>query len=558
MIPIFGRILQYIQGEITDNRASVFLIADILLYHASSLANCWSQHESLCLGFEARAAFTRLVYDKCLKLTLNQCDRIESGYLSSLISTDSYSFDMFAEYGVRVLGSILRFIMVFTFCYLYIDTFAAIAICVYLTAYALIPVYLIGLRLIRKHINRKVDERLRNLAIYCRFAQTFKMCCLDTVIYKVMYRLNKKETLLCALKNIVEANSCTMPPLLHSFITLAYILISFKAHGNLPSGVKVYQLMAMSPILRFNFGSDKLGEDADLNCEHLGRQSYNVNNDSYYVQNIIFTAIPNVELYQSMAMSSILLFNFGSDKLDEDVDLNCEHLVRQSENVNNDSFNTQNIIFTARPNVERYKAVIYACCLIEGCIECMNEQTASNSDEDTDSSCTQQDYDFELITLDKVARRYSMCSQHENSEVGGFAPKPRTVDAVGWIKLLGKLMTPNKIGAAIVPFLILFWCGSHTFRILSEYWLSRWLSTEKENDTKQFSDNAYETFYLGYLFGFVICAGSVLLIITGMIGYDTFYAHSKGLAKVMGSYSFIFEKVLRGLFSSILSEKSVL
>ncbi|KAL7673228.1 hypothetical protein ACOME3_008096 [Neoechinorhynchus agilis] len=545
MIPIFGRILQYIQGEITDNRASVFLIADILLYHASSLANCWSQHESLCLGFEARAAFTRLVYDKCLKLTLNQCDRIESGYLSSLISTDSYSFDMFAEYGVRVLGSILRFIMVFTFCYLYIDTFAAIAICVYLTAYALIPVYLIGLRLIRKHINRKVDERLRNLAIYCRFAQTFKMCCLDTVIYKVMCRLNKKETLLCALKNIVEANSCTMPPLLHSFITLAYILISFKAHGNLPSGVKVYQLMAMSPILRFNFGSDvitfftrfsevklaierlqKLAEDVDLNCKHLVRQSENVNNDSHYA-----IELSSLSSSWDNEASFIILRNI-SLKIEKGT-----------------------LTYIVGPSKSGKTSLLFSILneLHIGCIECMNEQTASNSDEDTDSSCTQQDYDFELITLDKVARRYSMCSQHENSEVGGFAPKSRTVDAVGWIKLLGKLMTPNKIGAAIVPFLILFWCGSHTFRILSEYWLSRWLSTEKENDTKQFSDNAYETFYLGYLFGFVICAGSVLLIITGMIGYDTFCAHSKSLAKVMGSYSFIFEKVLRGITFNQLS-----
>ncbi|KAL7673404.1 hypothetical protein ACOME3_008263 [Neoechinorhynchus agilis] len=235
MNPIFGRILQYIKGEITDNRAWIFLASQILLYHASSLASCWSLYESLCLGFEARAAFTRLVYAKCLKLSLHQCDRIESGYLSSLISTDSYSFNMFAQFSVRVLGSILKFIMVFTFCYLYIDTFAAIAICVYLIAFALTPVYMIGLRLIRKRINKQVDTRLRNLTIYCRFVQTLKMCCLDTVIYEVICRLNKKETFFCALKNLVEANSCIFPPLLHSFITLTYIVTSFKTSGNLPS-----------------------------------------------------------------------------------------------------------------------------------------------------------------------------------------------------------------------------------------------------------------------------------------------------------------------------------
>ncbi|KAL7671765.1 hypothetical protein ACOME3_006668 [Neoechinorhynchus agilis] len=183
----------------------------------------------------------------------------------------------------------------------------------------------------------------------------------------------------------------------------------------------------------------------------------------------------------------------------------------------------------------------------------MNEQAAFKATDDSDSSHTEQDSDFELITLDKVARRYSMCSQNEESEIGGFILKSRTVDALGWIKLLGKLLMPNKIGAAIVPFLIIFWCGSHSFRILSEYWLSRWLSAENENGTKHLSDNAHKTFYLGYLLGFVICAGSVLLIIISLIGYDTFYTHSRSLARVMGSYSFIFEKVLRGVTFNRLS-----
>ncbi|KAL7671625.1 hypothetical protein ACOME3_006516 [Neoechinorhynchus agilis] len=580
-------------------------------HRQSSLASCWSLYESLCLGFEARAAFTRLVYAKCLKLSLHQCDGIESGYLSSLISTDGYSFDTFAQFSVRVLGSILKFIMVFTFCYLYIDTFAAIAICVYLIAFALSPVYMIGLRLIRKRINKQVDTRLRNLTIYCRFAQTLKMCCLDTVIYKVICRLNKKETFFCALKNLVEANSYTLPILLHSFITLTYIVISFKASGNLPSGVKVFQLMAVSPVLRLTIGGDvirfftrfsevklslqrlqKLAEDVDLNCHHLNRQSENTKNDSHYAIELSSLSSSwnneassiNIRNTSLQIERETLTYIIGPSKSGKTSllysILNELRIVSGSVNIHGSvSISTQtpwlfpgtirqNIIFTAIPNVERYKAVIYACCLIEvleagraatvitlkdGSIELMDEQSASNYDYDSDSQRTQRDSDFELLTLDKVARRYSMCSHNEESEIGGFILKPRTVDAVGWIKLLGKLFTPNKIGTAIVPFLILFWCGSHTFRILSEYWLSRWLSAETENGTKHLSDNAYETFYLGYLLGFVICAGLVLFIIITMIGYDTFYAHSRSLARVMGSYSFIFEKVLRGVTFNRLS-----
>ncbi|KAL7671766.1 hypothetical protein ACOME3_006669 [Neoechinorhynchus agilis] len=127
------------------------------------------------------------------------------------------------------------------------------------------------------------------------------MCCLDTVIYKVMCRLNKKETYLCALKNLVEANSCMLPIVLHSFMILTYIVTGLKAHGFLPSGVKVFQLMAVSPILRLNFGTDvirfftrfsevklaierlqKLAEDVDLNCDHIIHQPESVNNDSHY------------------------------------------------------------------------------------------------------------------------------------------------------------------------------------------------------------------------------------------------------------------------------------
>ncbi|KAL7672681.1 hypothetical protein ACOME3_007562 [Neoechinorhynchus agilis] len=545
MIPLFGRILQYIKGELTDNRAAVFLVSHISLYHASSLTSCWSLHESLCLGFEARAAFMRLVYAKCLRLSLHQCNRIESGYLSSLISTDSYSFDTFAQFGVRVLGGIVRFIVVFTFCYVYIDTFAAIAICVYFIAYALIPIYLICLRLIRKHINRKVDERLRNLAIYCRFAQTFKMCCLDTVIYKVMRRLHKKETFLCALKNLVEANSCTLPALFHSFITLTYIVTSFKAHGKLPSGVNVFQLMAVSPVLRLNFGSDairfftrfsevklaierlqKLAEDVDLNCNHIIRQPESVNNDSHYAIELssLTSSWDNEASFINLRNISLtiekgtLTYIVGPSKSGK-TSLLCSILnecrivsgivnIRGSVSISTQTpwlfpgTIRQNIIFTARPNVERVLDAGRAATVVtlkDGLIDCIYEQAASNSDEDSDSPRTQQDYDFELITLDKVARRYSMCSQHDKFETNGFALKPKTMDTLGWLKLLRKLFTPNKIGTAIVPFLILFWCGSHTFRILSEYWLSRWLSAENGNSTKQFSDNTYKTFYLGLL-----------------------------------------------------------
>ncbi|KAL7673471.1 hypothetical protein ACOME3_008327 [Neoechinorhynchus agilis] len=519
-------------------------------HRQSSLASCWSLYESLCLGFEARAAFTRLVYAKCLKLSLHQCDRIESGYLSSLISTDSYSFNMFAQFSVRVLGSILKFIMVFTFCYLYIDTFAAIAICVYLIAFALTPVYMIGLRLIRKRINKQVDTRLRNLTIYCRFAQTLKMCCLDTVIYKVICRLNKKETFFCALKNLVEANSCTLPILLHSFITLTYIVISFKASGNLPSGVKVFQLMAVSPVLRLTIGSDviifftrfsevklslerlqKLAEDVDMNCDHLNQRPENTKNDSHYAIDL-----SSLSSSWNNEASSINIRN-TSLKIERGT---LTYIIGPSKSGKTSLL--YSILNELRIVLDAGRAATVVT-LKDGSIELMDEESASNYDDDSDSPRTQQDSDFELITLDKVARRYSMCSQNERFEIGGFILKSRTVDAVGWIKLLGKPFTPNKIGTATAPFLILFWRGSHTFRMLSEYCLSRWLSAETENGT----------LYLGYLLGFVICAGLVLFITITMIGYDTFYAHSRSLARVMGSYSFIFEKVLRGVTFNRLS-----
>ncbi|KAL7673405.1 hypothetical protein ACOME3_008264 [Neoechinorhynchus agilis] len=175
--------------------------------------------------------------------------------------------------------------------------------------------------------------------------------------------------------------------------------------------------MAVSPVLRLTIGSDVI---------------------------IFFTRFSEVKLSLERLQ-----------KLVEDVDLNCDRLNRQPENTKNDShyaIELSSLSSSWDNDVLDAGRAATVVTLKDGSIDLMDEQSASNYDDDSDSPRTQQDSDFELITLDKVARRYSMCSQHEISEVGGFVLKPRTVDAVGWIKLLGKPFTPNKIGTAVIPF----------------------------------------------------------------------------------------------------------